>query len=123
MADPFGFDPAKLSDDDLLQRQTELHRRIVWAGRFSSGETVEQLKALLAAVEFERQERFVAAQIALRQTLFPAVIETEPDLHDEPVKEVRRAESKPPMRRRPALPRTARPTTAVPDDPDNKDGK
>lgn len=122
MADPFGFDPAKLSDDDLLQRQMELHRRIVWAGRFSSGETVEQLRVLLAAVEFERQERFLNAQIALRQSLFPAVIETEPDLREEPVKEVRRAESKAPMRRRPALPRTARPTT-VADEPDNKDEK
>src|SRR3712207_3683679 len=76
----FGFTPGSLSDEELLQKQTDLHARIVWASRFGSGGMVTQLQALLSAVELERQERAFRMPWSERQAMFPDVIETDPDL-------------------------------------------
>lgn len=110
MSDPFSFDPAKLTDDELMNRQMDLQRRIVWCSRFSTGEAVEQLQVMLAAVEFERRERFFNLQQALFNAQFPAVIETEPDLKEEPAKETRKPSNKHQVTKRAAMVRTSRPT-------------
>lgn len=108
----FGFDPAKLTDDELTTKQMEINRRLVWAGRFGSGELVEQLQLLAAAIDFERRERFVRYQVSARQNMFPDVIETDPDLQQEPAKETKQ-DTKSAPQRRPALVRTTRPITAA----------
>lgn len=40
-----GFDPQSLSDQELLEKQLEIYKRLVWATKFSSsGALVEQLQ-------------------------------------------------------------------------------
>lgn len=112
----FGFDPSKFSDDELLQRQTELHSRLVWAARFASGDMVEQLQIHLAAVETERRERFLKTTSSARNAAMSDVIETEPDLREETAKQTAQTDTKSAPRRRPALVRSSRPIQG--DDPD-----
>lgn len=76
----FGPDLSSLSDDDLLERQNEINRKIVWAARFSSSEMVEQLRIHLRSLDFERRERAGRARAVQLAAQPPVVCETDPDL-------------------------------------------
>jgi hypothetical protein len=81
MFDVPGFDPSSMSDDELMTRQAELSRRLVWASRWSgSGDMTSQFQMMLMAVEGERRDRMLKLMFAERQKMFPEIIETEPDL-------------------------------------------
>ena len=76
-----GFDPTSMTDDELLNKQSELNRRYVYASRFSaSTEMAAQFMAMIAAIENERRERVQRIAFDMRQGMFPDIIESEPDL-------------------------------------------
>lgn len=76
-----GFDPTGMTDDELLNKQSELNQRLVYASRFSaSTEMAAQFMAMISAIEHERRERVLKVAFDMRQSMFPDVIESEPDL-------------------------------------------
>ena len=76
-----GFDPTSMTDDELLNKQSELNRRFVYASRFSaSTEMAAQFMAMIGAIEHERRERVLKVAFDMRQSMFPDIIESEPDL-------------------------------------------
>lgn len=74
------FDPSSMSDEELLAKTTELQGKVVWASRFGSGEMIEGLQKVIAAIEAERFDRYARSVWVDQQAMFPNVIETEPDL-------------------------------------------
>lgn len=80
MFDYFGFDPSKMSDQELLTKVTDLQAKLVYAARFSSPDMIGNLQLLLRNIEFERTERLNRRLWAEQQKQFPDVIESEPDL-------------------------------------------
>lgn len=75
-----GFDPATMSDDELLQKAQELHGKIVWAGRYGSVGMISGLQRLLEVVENERAQRVYRVFARDRENAMPDVIESDPDL-------------------------------------------
>jgi len=69
-----------MSDEELLNRQYELSRRLGWASRFSGSDMTSQLWSMISAIEAERRDRVLKIMFSERQKLFPDVIESEPDL-------------------------------------------
>lgn len=107
-----GFDPAMLSDDELLNKTTELHAKLVWAGRFGSSDIIGGLQRILETVENERTQRVLRNFARDRETMFPDVIESDPDLaamgREQPVPE--RGKIVPQKKPRPMISISARPT-------------
>lgn len=83
----FGFDVKSMSDDELLERQNELTRRVVWASRFAGSEVVLQLQKMISQINFERQERTLMIRLAARAAAPAVMVETDPDLARENNKE------------------------------------
>jgi len=93
MFDVPGFNPSAMSDEELLNRQSELSRRLGWASRFSqSGDMSSQLYAMISAIEMERRDRILKVMFQERSKMFPDIIESEPDLAQEHKKKVVDAE-------------------------------
>ena len=80
MFDVPGFNPSSMSDDELLNRQAELSKRLGWASRFAGSDTTTQLYAMISAIEAERRDRVLRVMFSERQKMFPEIIETEPEL-------------------------------------------
>jgi len=75
-----GFYPASMTDDELLNKQMEISRRLGFAARFSTSNMSEQLMAMITAIEAERRDRIMRYVFNERLKMFPDIIETEPDL-------------------------------------------
>jgi hypothetical protein len=75
-----GFDPALMSDDELLHKTTDLHAKLVFAGRFGSADMIGGLQRLLEVVEFERAQRVMRTFARDRDLSTHDVIESDPDL-------------------------------------------
>jgi hypothetical protein len=75
-----GFDPSVMSDDELLSKTTDLHAKLVYAGRFGSSDMIGGLQRLLEIIEHERAQRVVRMIARDRQMHSPDVIESDPDL-------------------------------------------
>lgn len=76
----FGFDPNNLSDDELMDRVTELNRRINWMGRFTSGAAVGPLQDQKMQCEQVQRERAFLTRMAGRIHQPSVVVESDPDL-------------------------------------------
>ena len=112
MFDFFGFDPKTLSDDELLNKATDLPAKIVWASRFGSADLIGNLQLYLQSIEVERIERLNRVLWGDRIAMTPDVIETDPDLaaehKPEPVQDKHKIV--PQQRPRPTITKTHRPT-------------
>lgn len=76
-----GFDPSTMTEDELLNKQSELNRRLVYFSRFSSSpEIADQIVSMIMAIEQERTERVTRTMMNMRQSMFPEIIESDPDL-------------------------------------------
>lgn len=52
------FNPSGMTDQELLDKTTEIHKRLLYASRFSSnGTLVDQLRSMADACAFEANER------------------------------------------------------------------
>lgn len=80
MMEMFGFNPNALSDEELMDRITELTRRIVWASRNSSGDLVWPLQQQKLHCEAIQRERRMAPMLNARLTSPAIVVESDPDL-------------------------------------------
>lgn len=76
----FGFNPNELSDEALMDRITELTRRIVWASRNSSGDLVWPLQQQKLLCEAIQRERRMMPMLNARLNSPSIVVETDPDL-------------------------------------------
>lgn len=116
MFDVPGFNPSAMSDDELLNRQAELSRRLGWASRFSGSDMSHQLYAMINAIEAERRDRILRVMFSERNKMFPEVIETEPDLAAEHKRKVVKSEDDDAMahRRRVGRERLALTKTSAP---------
>jgi hypothetical protein len=73
---PIGFDPFTMTDQELLDKSCEIHKRLAFAGRFSNdGRLVEQLQNMAASCAFAQQERN-------QQRMFEAIHKNRPDSVD-----------------------------------------
>jgi hypothetical protein len=79
----FGFDPHNLSDDELMERITELNRRITWMSRYGSVEIIAALQDQRQYIEFERRERMIKPALTARANGPSVVVESDPDLAQE----------------------------------------
>lgn len=58
-----GFNPKGMTDQELADKTTEIHKRLAYSGRFSlDGYLVEQLSNMAEACAFEARERIVQRQ-------------------------------------------------------------
>ena len=69
-----------MSDDELLEKTTELHSRLnkafMWG---SSSDLVNQLQWMLEMIEEEKMERYKKQNFELIQGMFPDTVESDPD--------------------------------------------
>lgn len=109
----FSFDPASLNDEELLIKQQDLQAKVVWASRFGSGEMIEGLQRIIGVIEAERMERYARSVWVDQQAMFPAMIETDPDLKQPGDAEPGKPDKKitPQSRPRLTVTRSARPTS------------
>ena len=92
MFDVPGFNPSAMSDEELLNKQLELSRRLGWAARFSGSNMSDQFLTMIRAIEMERRDRVLRYMFSEREKLFPEIIETEPDLAAQNKREIKDAE-------------------------------
>lgn len=76
----FGFDPKTLSDDELLDRITDLGRRVMYAAKFTRGDIVYQLQQQKLMCEAEQRERAFSHVMDARRASVGVVVESDPDL-------------------------------------------
>lgn len=58
-----GFNPKGMTDQELADKTTEIHKRLAYSGRFSlDGYLVEQLSKMAEACAFETRERAMQRQ-------------------------------------------------------------
>lgn len=105
------FDPKKMSEEELLLKMDQITSRLEWASRFGSPEAVHVLMEMLSALEFEYAERINMAVWKERQSMFPEVIETDPDApaHVKVEKDKKEAGEKKQNSYRPMIARTSKP--------------
>lgn len=73
---PIGFDPFSMSDQELLDKSCEIHKRLAFAGRFSNdSHLVEQLQNMAASCAFAQTER-------MQSRTFEALHKNSPDETD-----------------------------------------
>lgn len=118
MFDYFGFDPKSLSDDELLNKTTELRAKIVYASRFSSSGLLYSLQGVLQSIEFEYQERMARRVFELQQNTLPDVIESDPGLAEKNPDSIKPTPGKtvPTIRPRMQITKTSKPTDGTGDD-------
>jgi hypothetical protein len=76
----FGFDPNTLSDEQLMDRVTELNRRISWSAKFTSGASVGPLQDQKMQCEQVQRERAFLGRMGNRISSPSVVVESDPDL-------------------------------------------
>ena len=80
MNDLFGFSPKNFSDEQLMDRVSELTRRIVWANRMGQAHIAGQLRSQQLMCEQEQRDRVFAPRVQRMLTASPVTVETDPDL-------------------------------------------
>lgn len=113
MTEFFGFDPKKMSDDELVTKQQMIMGKLAWAGRFSGNpDIIGQLQKMSNAITQERIDRINRRHFDQLMKMFPDVIETDPVLANEQAQqEAAAAEQAKPARQRQHAPvkRTSKP--------------
>lgn len=109
MSDNPFFYPGKMSDDELLAKQSKLSENIVFASRMGwSGELIEQMKNLISAIEFERLERMQMDVWNQMAPVLTATINSDPEFSNSGRDEAEKPERVRPDRHRSVL--SSRPT-------------
>lgn len=71
---------SNLSDDELLDKTGEIHKRLSKAYMWgSSNDLVSQLEWMLEMIEEEKMERAKKASFEALQGMFPEVVESDPE--------------------------------------------
>ena len=102
-----GFDPKTMTDDQLLEKITELNGKIVFAAAYNNG-GVDMMQGMLMAIEDERMERLITAQTNYQLQNEVAIIESDPSLKNTQAATTARDPAKR-VRTRPAVTRSAVP--------------
>ena len=75
-----GFDPASMTDDELLNKETDLQGRVVAAANYSNMYAVDQLQYMLTLVKNEQIERLSRKTFEMQKKGSPDVYEVDPDM-------------------------------------------
>ena len=71
---------AKMSDDELLEKTSELHRNLGRAHMWGSSlDIINQLEWMLEMIEEEKMERMKKQQFEAMQAMFPDRVESDPE--------------------------------------------
>lgn len=69
-----------MSDDELLDKMSDLHRNLSRAHMWGSSlEIINQLEWMLEMIEEEKAERYKKQQFEAMQAMFPDRVESDPD--------------------------------------------
>lgn len=69
-----------MSEEDLLEKQADLHRNLSRAHMWgSSSDLINQLEWMLEMIEEERMERMAKQQFEAMQAMFPERVESDPE--------------------------------------------
>lgn len=109
-----GFDPSNFTDEELITKQMELEKKAVWASRFGSGEMLTSIQQMLGVIGQERFDRYARSVYVDQQAMFPAVIESDPDLGGTTRPQSPKTETKRNQPARAQITKTARPTLNPP---------
>lgn len=75
-----------LSDDELLEKTQEIHKRLskgfMWG---SSPDLLNQLEWMLEMIEEEKMERMKKVNFEAMQSMFPEVVESDPEFSKDKV--------------------------------------
>lgn len=83
------FDPKTLSNNDLFEKQLDLIRKKLQSAHFGKTDTVNQIQAMIDAIEMERRERMFNERIGVHMlNSHPVVLETDPVLRERDAEEV-----------------------------------
>ena len=80
MFDVPGFNPSTFTDDELMKKQMALNQKLVWASRFGSMDACNQINAMITVIENERRDRILKMVFKDRNKMFPAIIESDPEM-------------------------------------------
>lgn len=80
-----GFEPKKMSDDEIQKKITSLQSKLYYAFATNSQGLQNQLQLYLEALQVEQQERLAIRMYEMYEKQSPKVIETEPDLQEKKV--------------------------------------
>jgi hypothetical protein len=70
----------EMSDEELLEKTTELHRQLSRAFTWgSSRDLTNQLQWMLEMIEEEKMERYKKQQFEAMQAMFPERVESDPE--------------------------------------------
>lgn len=88
---PIGFDPLSMTDQELLDKSMEIHKRLAFAGRFScDAMLVEQLQNMANSCAFAQMERTQIRMFEMLQKNKP----DEVDISAEPKKSLPKTNGK-----------------------------
>lgn len=76
----FGFDPLSLTEEALMERISEINRKIVFASKFTSGGSVAALQSQRIQCENALREKRMAPMMAARKSSAGIVVESDPEL-------------------------------------------
>jgi hypothetical protein len=80
-----GFEPKKMSDEEIQKKITALQSKLYYAYAMNSQGLQNQLQLYLEALQVEQQERLAIRVYEMQEKQSPKVIETEPDLQEKKV--------------------------------------
>ena len=80
-----GFEPKKMSDDEIQKKITSLQSKLYFAYAANSQGMLNQLQMYLEALQVEQQERLAIRLYEMQEKQSPKVIETDPDLQERKV--------------------------------------
>lgn len=98
---------SNMSDEELLEKTSELHRNIArgytWG---SSHDLINQLQWMLEMIEEEKMERFKKQQFEAMQSMFPDRVESDPEFKTQKseLEDTKSTVVKPAKEKRPDLP-------------------
>lgn len=73
-----------MSEEELLEKQAELHRNLSRAHMWgSSQDLINQLSWMLEMIEEEKMERMAKVQFEAMQAMFPERVESDPEFKTE----------------------------------------
>ncbi len=86
------FDPASLTDQELLDRQIELHKKLAWSSRFSGSEMlVVQLRNMVTQCEIEYGDRMNRRTFEILHGKKPDFVDICAPIKEKPKKDMAKA--------------------------------
>ena len=77
-----GFNIDGLSDDQLMEKSNELHRKVAWASRFTQNGGIEMLNKMIELINIKRREMMFMETWRASAGYLSEPIESDPELRE-----------------------------------------